>query len=104
MESKIRELWMKLQLRASQSEHDKLIDDARFRHAQAEAKNNLDSCTSQASNFRRVLGCPGSPRFHFQKPVWWLPMTGGHRGGDLQLQFPGPMAVSASADGRVPGF
>ena len=44
MESKIRELWMKSQLRASQSEHDKLIDDARFRHAQAEAKNNLDSC------------------------------------------------------------
>jgi hypothetical protein len=63
-----------------------------------------DSPTSQASNFRRVLGCPGSPRFHFQKPVWWLPMTGGHRGGDLQLHFPGPMAVSASADGRVPGF
>ena len=60
--------------------------------------------SAQASNFRRVLGCPGSPRFHFQKPVWWLPMTGGHRWGDLQLHFPGPMAVSASADGRVPGF
>lgn len=58
----------------------------------------------QASNFRRVLQCPGSPRFHSQKAVRWLPVTGGDRGGALHLHFPRPMARSASADGEVPGF
>ena len=35
-EMKIRELWMQSQLRASQAEHDRLIDGARYRQAQEE--------------------------------------------------------------------
>ena len=58
----------------------------------------------QASNFRRVLGCPGSPRFHFQKAVRWIPVAGGDMGGALQLNFLSRKALSASADGEVPKF
>jgi len=59
---------------------------------------------TQASNFRRVLGCPGSPRFHSQKAVRWLPVTGGDRASALQLSFLGPIALPASAEGGVPRF
>ena len=58
----------------------------------------------EALNFRRALQCPGSPRFHSQKAVRWLPVTGGDREGALRLHFPGPMAWSASADGEMPKF
>ena len=59
---------------------------------------------AQASDFRRALQCPGSPRFHSQTAVRWLPVTGGDREGALRLHFPCPMAWSASADGEMPKF
>ena len=64
----------------------------------------IPAIKSQASNFRRVLGCPGSPRFHFQKAVRWIPVAGGDMGGALQLNFLSRKALSASADGEVPKF
>ena len=66
------------------------------------ARSRLNRGFTQAFNLRRVLQCPGSPRFHLQKAVRWLPLTEGDRGCALQLQFPGPMTWSALADGHVP--
>ena len=48
-EMKIRELWMQSQLRASQAEHDRLIDGARYRQAQEEAQRNIDSCGGESA-------------------------------------------------------
>ena len=44
LEAKIRKMWMTSQLRASQSEHEKVVDAARYEQAQHVAERNRTQC------------------------------------------------------------